>query len=92
MEDRQYTDGRPPVGVLATNGLWWRYSTDLSTKHPCCGHHRLLLRDDYLLRPVIFEASPQVLENIDLALQTDPACLTCHASLDPWQRPCRVFA
>ena len=44
---------------------------------------RLLLCDDYLLRPVTFEASPQVLENTDLALQTDPACLTCHASLDP---------
>ena len=20
-----YQDGRPPVGVLSTNGLWWRY-------------------------------------------------------------------
>ena len=24
----QYTDGRPSVGILATNGLWWRYPTD----------------------------------------------------------------
>ena len=25
-----YTDGRPAVGVLATNGLWWRYVTNVS--------------------------------------------------------------
>ena len=81
----QYTDGRPPVGVLATNGLWWRYPTDSFNKNRtrAAAITRLLLCDDYLLRPVIFEASPQILENTDLALQTDPACLTCHASLDP---------
>lgn len=80
-----YTDGRPPVGVLGTNGLWWRYPTDAFNKNRtrAATITRLLLCDDYLLRPVTFEASPQVLENTDLALQTDPACLTCHASLDP---------
>ena len=81
----KYNDGRPPVGVLATNGLWWRYPTDSFNKNRtrAAAITRLLLCDDYLLRPVTFEASPQVLENTDLALQTDPACLTCHASLDP---------
>ena len=26
-QEAHYTDGRPAVGVLATNGLWWRYAT-----------------------------------------------------------------
>lgn len=80
-----YTDGRPAVGVLATNGLWLRYPTDAFNlnRRRAAAISRLLLCDDYLERPVRFTATQSVLEDTDAALRTDPACLSCHASLDP---------
>jgi hypothetical protein len=80
-----YNDGRPPVGVLATNGLWWRYPTNSfnMNRTRAATITRLLLCDDYLMRPVSFEASSDVLEDTNKALKSDPACLTCHSSLDP---------
>lgn len=81
----QYTDGRPPVGVLATNGLWWRYITDSlnMNRMRAATLMRLLLCDDLLSRPISFEASAHALEDATTALQQDLACLNCHASLDP---------
>ena len=80
-----YTDGRPAVGVLSTNGLWWRYSTDSlnMNRSRAAAITRLLLCDDILARPVSFEASAHALEDTYIAVRTDPACLTCHSSLDP---------
>lgn len=80
-----YTDGRPAVGVLATNGLWWRYPTDSfnMNRTRAATISKLLLCDDYLARPVRFSAGSSILEDTNLALQQDPACLTCHSSLDP---------
>jgi len=80
-----YLDGRPPVGVLATNGLWWRYITDSlnMNRMRAATMMRLLLCDDLLARPISFEASSHALEDPTSALQQDLACLNCHASLDP---------
>ena len=44
---------------------------------------RSLVCEDLLLRPVVFEASESVLNDTETALKTDPACLSCHAVLDP---------
>jgi hypothetical protein len=81
----RYTDGRPPVGVLSTNGLWWRYPTDSfnMNRTRAAMMTRLLLCDDYLARPIDFAAGSNILENTEDAVQNDPSCLTCHASLDP---------
>jgi hypothetical protein len=81
----RYTDGRPAVGVLATNGLWWRYITDSlnMNRMRAATVMRLLLCDDLLSRPISFEASAHALEDATTALQQDLACLNCHASLDP---------
>lgn len=81
----RYTDGRPPVGVLSTNGLWWRYPTDSFNMNRTRASMmtRLLLCDDYLARPIDFSAGTDILENTEDAIQNDPSCLTCHASLDP---------
>ena len=80
-----YTDGRPAVGVLATNGMWWRYITDSlnMNRMRAATTMRLLLCDDLLSRPISFEASAHALEDVTTALQQDWACLNCHASLDP---------
>ena len=81
----QYTDGRPGVGVLATNGLWWRYNTDESNmnRRRAAAISKLLLCEDYLVRPVAFSEADTTSEATADAVHSDPYCLACHASLDP---------
>ena len=84
-KEAYYTDGRPPVGILSTNGLWWRYPTDAfnMNRTRAAMITKMLLCDDYLARPIDFSASDDILENTETAIKEDPSCLTCHASLDP---------
>lgn len=83
----RYTDDRPAAGVLSTNGLWWRYTTNQSNANRgrAAAIARLLLCFDYLARPVSFEGGDRVLDaaGTAAATQEDPSCVTCHASLDP---------
>lgn len=86
-EVSHYTDGRPPVGVLATNGLWWRYFSTLSNlnRGRAAAIARLLLCEDYLSRPVSFVGDDAVLDadGVEGALRSNPYCMGCHSSLDP---------
>lgn len=82
----RYTDDRPALGVLGTNGMWWRYNT---TPHNynrarAAAVSRLLLCDDYLERPILFEASG-ILDagSLVAAIRTEPTCVACHSTLDP---------
>ncbi len=79
----RYTDGRPAAGVLSTNGFYWRYVTNESNKNRgrAAAITRLLLCTDLLGRPVEFQRG----NNLDpeQALRTEPACVTCHATVDP---------
>lgn len=79
----RYPDDRPHAGVLSTNGLWWRYDTDVSNmnRRRVAAISRLLVCHDVLSRPVRLGDSAS--EDIENAVQTDPACKTCHAALDP---------
>lgn len=81
----RYTDGRPPVGVLASNGLWWRHTTTTSNMNRgrAAAISRLLLCEDYLVRPVSFSEAEITGSTTEDAAQSDPYCLACHASLDP---------
>ncbi len=83
----RYTDGRPAAGVLATNGLWWRYYSTVTNRNRgrVAALSRLLLCEDYLNRPVSFEEAPALVdeEATAEALRTDPYCVGCHASIDP---------
>lgn len=82
-----YTDGRPAAGVLSTNGLWWRYrSTDSNANRKRANQiSRMLLCNDYLVRPISFDREVDLLdtEAVNDAIQTNPACVNCHVSLDP---------
>ena len=82
-----YTDGRPAAGVLSTNGLWWRYYSTLSNynRGRAAALTRLLLCDDYLVRPVSFDNNVALVdtEGVESALRSNPYCLGCHSSLDP---------
>ncbi|MDP2315714.1 MAG: hypothetical protein Q8P41_22645 [Pseudomonadota bacterium] len=82
-----YTDGRPAAGVLATNSLWWRYgSTDSNANRKRANTaSRVLLCNDYLVRPLEFDRNINLLdeEAVADAINNNPSCTNCHASLDP---------
>lgn len=86
-EVAHYTDGRPPAGVLSTNGLWWRYYSTLSNynRGRAAALSRLLLCEDYLARPVSFDNNVAIVDTdgVEEALRSNPYCLGCHSSLDP---------
>ncbi len=81
-----YTDGRPANGVLATNGMWWRYATTPNNynRTRAAAISRLLLCEDYLERPIRFEPA-NLLARDDLldATRHEPTCVGCHSTLDP---------
>ncbi len=82
-----YTDNRPTAGVLTTNGLWWRYMTNTSNANRGRANaiSRILLCEDYLSKPIEFDRNINLLDSnaVNSALQTNPGCLACHATLDP---------
>ncbi len=82
-----WTDSRPSAGVLTSNSLYWRYpSTDSNANRKRANQvSRILLCHDYLTRPIEFDRNVNLLDQqaIDDALHEDPACVSCHASLDP---------
>jgi len=79
-----YTDGRPGVGILATNGLWWRYYTTTSNlnRTRAAAIARLLICEDYLARPVTLSESTADASSAE-AVREDPYCAGCHSALDP---------
>ena len=83
----RYNDGRPAAGVLATNGMWWRYtSTDSNANRKRANAaSRILLCSDYLVRPIEFDRNVNLLDEdaVNDALVTNPGCANCHISLDP---------
>ncbi|MFT5686312.1 MAG: hypothetical protein ACI8RZ_007268 [Myxococcota bacterium] len=81
----QYTDGRPAAGILATNGLWWRYLSAPTNKNRSRAGIIMdrLLCEDVLNRPISFSGSGSIDVDIDTLIWQDPACQSCHSTLDP---------
>ena len=79
-----YTDGRPPAGVLATNGFFWRYRTTVSNANRgrAAAVMKLFVCDDLALRPVSFDADALV-GGTDVAIRESEACTSCHDVLEP---------
>lgn len=82
-----YTDGRPTAGVLATNGLWWRYPSTASNKQRKRANtaSKLFACRDFLRTEVPFDNNVNLLdeEALNNAIRTNVACRTCHDTLDP---------
>jgi hypothetical protein len=82
-----YTDDRPPVGVLASNGMWLRYYSAGTNRNRgrAAAMTRLLICEDYLARPVSFANFPGLADEsgTEKALQNEPYCLGCHSTIDP---------
>ena len=84
--EARYTDGRPAGGVLMTSGLWLRFPSTLFNYNRGRANTiaRLMLCQDFLARPVHFVALDSTTDDaIENAVQTEPGCVACHASLDP---------
>jgi len=84
----QYRDGRPAAGVLATNGMWWRYTSTASNANRKRANQasRVLLCNDYLTRPIEFDRDIDLLDQdaVEDAINNNPGCVNCHVSLDPF--------
>ena len=82
-----YDDGRPMAGALSSTTLWLRYSGDATNYNRARANaaSRIFLCGDFLERDGGFEFAldPDVLNNVEHAVTTEGACLTCHAALDP---------
>ncbi len=81
----RYTDGRPAAGILATNGLWWRYVAAPTNKNRRRAGFIMerVLCEDVLNRPISFSGSGSIDIDIDSLIWQDPACQSCHSTLDP---------
>lgn len=82
-QEARYTDGRPAAGVLATNGLWWRYPTSASNKNRtrAAAAARLLVCVDLLDREITVDRLGAT--DSEDAVRTSPECIGCHSVLDP---------
>jgi hypothetical protein len=83
----RYTDGRPAAGALATNSMMWRYTSTSSNLNRKRANQtsRIFLCSDYLTREVQFDRNINLLDAgaVQDALTQNPACVSCHVSLDP---------
>jgi len=83
----QYTDGRPAAGVLANIAVWMRHVSSETNLNRVRANavSRILLCDDYLVRPVDFPRDIDLTDErgIENAIRENPGCQACHASLDP---------
>lgn len=82
-----YTDHRPPAGVLATNGLWWRYTSTASNMQRKRANtvSKLFTCRDFLQTVVPFDNTVNLLDEEALAdaIRTNAGCKTCHDTLEP---------
>lgn len=80
-------DGRPMAGLLSSSTVWLAYDGDRTNFNRRRANEvsRIFLCADFLARDVTFEISlsPEALSELERAVQTEPACGTCHAVLDP---------
>lgn len=80
-------DDRPMAGILSSRFLWTRYKVDFLNENRRRANHfsRMFLCHDYLEREVdfSFDILSGSLSDMDTAIQTVPACTSCHSSLDP---------
>ena len=83
----EYDDGRPSAGVISTNSFHTRYLSNDENYHRSRANalSRILLCDNFLLRPVDFPRNIDLTDDdaIANAITDNAACASCHTSLDP---------
>ncbi|MES2643479.1 MAG: DUF1592 domain-containing protein [Myxococcota bacterium] len=83
----RWTDHRPAAGVLATNGLWWRYPTTTGNANRGRANAigRILLCSDTTERSIELDANADLTDAdaVADAVSNNPSCVACHTSIDP---------
>lgn len=83
----EYDDDRPHAGVMTTNSFHTRYLSNDENYHRSRANalSRILLCDNYLQRPIDFPRTIDLTDEdaINNAINENPACVSCHATLDP---------
>ncbi len=83
----RYDDARPAAGVLSTNAFFWRHTStvDNANRGRANAVARAFLCEDYLERPIDFPTDVDLTNQtaIDDAINSNPGCTACHATLDP---------
>ncbi len=83
----RYTDGRPHAGVLSSNAMWLRHPSTLENANRGRANAltRALLCESFLDRPIDFPTDVDLSdsETIRQAIREEPACTSCHSTLDP---------
>lgn len=83
----RYVDGRPRVGVLAHNAVYWRHGSTVENANRGRANalSQALLCQSYLDRPIDFPSDLDLTdsESIRNAIATNAACQGCHSTLDP---------
>lgn len=86
-QETRYEDGRPHAGILSDSFLFTRHSTTFSNKNRGRANliSRALLCSDFLDREIPIEAGIDLSdpEEVANAVQNNPACASCHSTLDP---------
>ncbi|MFO0748512.1 MAG: hypothetical protein U1F43_23030 [Myxococcota bacterium] len=86
-QEARYSDGRPAAGLLAVNGLWWRYLSDGVNygRGRANAVARIFLCSDFLTRSVDFPRDIDLTDEdgIRAAVRENTGCVGCHAGLDP---------
>ena len=83
----RYDDGRPHAGLLSDNFVFTRHSSTFSNRNR--GRAALVARAflcyDFLDRQVEIDATIDLAdeEAVANAIRTNPACVSCHQTLDP---------
>lgn len=84
----RYTDGRPHVGVLSQNAIFWRHTStvDNANRGRSEALSRALLCTSWLERPIDFPKDVDLTDHdaIVEAVHENPGCTACHATLDPF--------
>lgn len=82
-----HEDGRPPAGLLTSTSLWLVIDGDATNhnRRRANAVSAIFLCEDLLDREAAFDfdLSVEELAAMEEAVRTQPACLTCHAALDP---------
>ena len=82
-----YTDGRPMSGVLSMNSMWWRHTSTIENANRGRAEalSQALLCEGWLDRPILFPTDVDLTDSEAMrsAISTHPACVSCHATLDP---------
>lgn len=86
-QETRYQDGRPHAGILSDSFLFTRHSTTYSNKSRGRANaiSRALLCFDFLSSEIPIDAGIDLAdpEAVAHAVQNAPACVVCHATLDP---------